>query len=95
MFIPQIRQAGEDGRLFGSVTTKDIAADIANEFKIELNKNQIILEKAIKFIGIYNATIFLHPKVSTSIKINVARSLDEAEEAKKALSKENKDTKEV
>lgn len=79
--IVLIRQAGEDGKLFGSVTAKDIANSINNVAKTKLTKGQIALHNIVKFIGIYKADVHLHPEVSVTVTVNVARSHDEAEAA--------------
>jgi len=73
-----IRQAGETGQLYGSVSTRDLAEAItAAGFSIE--RNQVALNQPIKTIGIHTVAIALHPEVSTNITVNVARSPDEAE----------------
>jgi large subunit ribosomal protein L9 len=73
-----IRQAGETGQLYGSVSTRDIAeTTIAGGFTIE--RRQVRLDKAIKSIGLHEVLINLHPEVEVPITMNVARSPDEAE----------------
>jgi large subunit ribosomal protein L9 len=73
-----IRQAGETGQLYGSVSTRDIAETAeAGGFTIE--RRQVRLDRAIKSIGLHPVAITLHPEVEVSITINVARSPDEAE----------------
>ncbi len=86
-FIVQIRQAGEDGRLFGAVTTKDVSEAIAHEFKLDIKRTQINLSASIKSTGIYNAIIALHPEVHITMRVVVARTTSEAEEAKKVANK--------
>jgi len=72
-----IRSAGETGQLYGSVTTRDIAAALDGEgFKVA--RSQIILLAPIKTIGLHKVEVVLHPEVSANIVINVARSEDEA-----------------
>ena len=72
-----IRSAGETGQLYGSVTTRDIAASLDGEgFKVA--RSQIILLAPIKTIGLHKVEVVLHPEVSANIVINVARSEDEA-----------------
>lgn len=75
-----IRQAGEDGRLFGSVTTKDIADAVAEKSKIAIVKAAVILENAIKYIGEYKIALQLHPEVSACVTLTVVRSEAEAAE---------------
>jgi large subunit ribosomal protein L9 len=73
-----VRSAGETGQLYGSVSTRDIADLLAAEgFKV--GRNEIELRQPIKAIGVHPISIALHPEVSVSINVNVARSPDEAE----------------
>ena len=73
-----IRQAGETGQLYGSVSTRDIAETLdADGFTIA--RNQVELKTPIKTIGLHEVTIALHPEVDVAVNINVARSADEAE----------------
>ncbi len=72
-----IRQASETGQLFGSVTTRDIAAMIA-DVGIEVTRNQIHLHAPIKMIGGHKVPVALHPEVEVTIAVNVARNEDEA-----------------
>lgn len=73
-----IRQASETGLLYGSVSTRDIAAT-ASEEGVSIDRTQVRLDKPIKTLGITSVRIRLHPEVDASIEINVARSLEEAE----------------
>lgn len=77
-----IRTAGEDDRLYGSVTTRDIANEISTD-KIKINKNQISLDNAIKYLGVYKVLVSLHSEVEVTVYVNVARSNTEAAEAEK------------
>ena len=73
-----IRTAGDTGQLYGSVSTRDIAETItAGGFT--LNRNQIVLDKPIKTLGLHEIKVQLHPEVGVKVKLNVARSADEAE----------------
>tara|TARA_B100000927_G_scaffold273001_1_gene251049 strand:- start:5331 stop:5999 length:669 start_codon:yes stop_codon:yes gene_type:complete len=74
-----IRQAGENGQLFGSVTTRDIANLLKNNGIDHINKNQVSLIEPIKALGIVDVKINLHAEASTTIKINIARTEEEAE----------------
>jgi len=74
-----IRQAGENGQLFGSVTTRDIANLLKNNGIDHINKNQVSLIEPIKALGIVDVKISLHAEASTTIKINIARTEEEAE----------------
>lgn len=73
-----IRQAGETGHLYGSVSTRDIAEAItAGGFSA--NRSQIVLATPIKSIGLHEVPIQLHPEVIAKVSVNVARSVAEAE----------------
>jgi len=73
-----IRQAGETGQLYGSVSTRDIA-QAATEQGFTLNRTQVNLNHPIKTIGLHTVILSLHPEVEITITVNVARSADEAE----------------
>ncbi len=73
-----IRTAGDTGQLYGSVSTRDIA-DVVTEGGFTINRNQVLLDKPIKTLGVGEARVALHPEVIVTVKINVARSQDEAE----------------
>lgn len=73
-----LRQASEGGQLFGSVSTRDIAA-LLKTGGADINRSQIVLNAPIKTIGQYKVPLALHPEVEVSITVTVARSADEAE----------------
>jgi large subunit ribosomal protein L9 len=73
-----IRQAGDTGQLYGSVSTRDIA-DVVKEGGFTVDRRQVVLEKPIKTLGIHAVKIALHPEVLVRVGINVARSQDEAD----------------
>jgi len=73
-----LRQAAEGGQLYGSVSTRDIAALLA-EAGFMVDRGQIELNAPIKLIGVHTVPVALHPEVSSKITVNVARSADEAE----------------
>lgn len=73
-----IRQAGDTGQLYGSVTSRDIAI-AAVEAGHEVSRGQVRLDQPIKTIGVYEIRIRLHPEVHLTVTVNVARSADEAE----------------
>jgi large subunit ribosomal protein L9 len=76
--IQLIRQASNTGQLYGSVSARDLAEALeAQGHKIA--KNQIVLDKPIKAIGMQDVRIALHPEVSVTIRVNVARSPEEAD----------------
>jgi large subunit ribosomal protein L9 len=73
-----IRQAGETGQLYGSVAGRDVAEAVQAEGgKIE--RSQVVLNTAIKTLGVHEVLVRLHAEVTATVKINVARSVDEAE----------------
>lgn len=73
-----IRQAGETGQLYGSVAGRDVAEAVQAEGgKVE--RSQVVLNTAIKTLGVHEVLVRLHPEVRATVKINVARSADEAE----------------
>ena len=73
-----IRQSSETGQLYGSVNTRDIA-DKFTAAGITVNRNQVSLDAPIKELGVFNIQIILHPEVSADVKVNVARTAEEAE----------------
>ncbi len=73
-----LRQAGDTGMLYGSVSTRDVA-DAVTAGGITLNRDQVRLDKAIKALGLHDVKIILHPEVRVGITLNVARTAEEAE----------------
>ncbi|WP_149539765.1 50S ribosomal protein L9 [Siccirubricoccus phaeus] len=73
-----IRQAGESGGLYGSVSPRDIA-DAAKEAGLSVARSQVLLPQPIKTLGVTTVNIELHPEVLLPIQVNVARSVEEAE----------------
>jgi large subunit ribosomal protein L9 len=73
-----IRQAGEAGGLYGSVSSRDIA-DATTAAGLTISRSQVILEQPIKSLGITRVKVSLHPEVTIDVAVNVARSLEEAE----------------
>ncbi len=75
--IVVIRQAGDSGQLYGSVTARDIAETLSEEgFKVD--RGQVAIDRPIKALGLSDVRIRLHPEVTVAITVNVARSADEA-----------------
>jgi large subunit ribosomal protein L9 len=73
-----IRQAGETGQLYGSVAGRDVAEAVQAEGgKVE--RSQVVLNTAIKTLGVHEVQVRLHAEVTATVKINIARSADEAE----------------
>lgn len=73
-----IRQAGDTGQLYGSVSTRDIA-ELISEGGFAIDRGQVLIERPIKNLGLQEMRIGLHPEVSVPVIINVARSEEEAE----------------
>jgi large subunit ribosomal protein L9 len=72
-----VRQAGETGHLYGSVTNRDLA-EVMDTAGFKVERSQIALNQPIKRIGLHEVVIALHPEVDSKVTINVARSEDEA-----------------
>jgi large subunit ribosomal protein L9 len=72
-----IRQAGDSGQLYGSVSGRDIAASVT-ESGITVDRSQIVLDRPIKALGIYDTRVVLHPEVSVTVTVNIARTEEEA-----------------
>lgn len=73
-----IRSASEMGALYGSVTTRDVA-DAATEGGFSVDRRQVAMDKPVKELGLHDIRVILHPEVSATVTINVARSVEEAE----------------
>jgi large subunit ribosomal protein L9 len=73
-----IRQAGDTGQLYGSVTTRDIV-EIVTAGGFSIDRRQVVLDKPIKTLGVHATRVALHPEVIVGISLNVARTEDEAE----------------
>jgi large subunit ribosomal protein L9 len=73
-----IRVAGDTGQLYGSVSNKDVS-DLVTTGGFSIHRNMVIIDKPIKTLGIHEVQVQLHPEVLCKVKINVARSEDEAE----------------
>ena len=76
--VQLIRQASNTGQLYGSVSARDIVDALAAE-GAHVTKSQVVLDRPIKAIGMYDVKIALHPEVSVTVKVNVARSPEEAD----------------
>jgi len=79
-----VRQAGESGQLYGSVSARDIA-EAVSEAGFTIEKRQVVLERPIKNLGLHSLRIVLHPEVSVGITANVAQSPEEAEMQAKGI----------
>ena len=73
-----IRQASNTGQLYGSVATRDLAEALTAD-GAHVTRNQVVLDKPIKALGVYSVKISLHPEVSVTVTVNIARSPEEAE----------------
>jgi large subunit ribosomal protein L9 len=80
-----IRQAGESGSLYGSVSARDIS-DATTAAGLSILRNQVVLDHPIKTLGLRTVRVSLHPEVSIPVVVNVARSLEEAEKQKRGES---------
>jgi large subunit ribosomal protein L9 len=73
-----IRQAGESGQLYGSVSGRDVA-DAVNAEGGKIDRSMVVLDKPIKTLGVHPVKVKLHAEVTITVNINIARSQDEAE----------------
>jgi len=73
-----IRQAGDTGQLYGSVSTRDIA-EVVTAGGFSIDRRQVVLDRPIKTLGLQPIRIALHPEVIVQVSLNIARSEDEAE----------------
>jgi large subunit ribosomal protein L9 len=76
--VTLIRQASNVGQLYGSVSARDLSDAMEAEGS-KITRSQIVLDRPIKTLGLHQVKVALHPEVSVTIKVNVARSPDEAE----------------
>ncbi|WP_142848702.1 50S ribosomal protein L9 [Telmatospirillum sp. J64-1] len=82
-----VRQAGEGGQLYGSVSARDLA-DVIKEAGFTVERNQVNLELPIKSLGQYQVRVSLHPEVAVTVSVTVARSQQEAERQAQAAQEE-------
>ena len=75
-----IRNAGDTGQLYGSVSARDIAESLEDK---GVKRNMVVLETPIKALGLHDVKVRLHPEVTVSVVVNVARTKDEAERQEK------------
>ena len=76
--VKLIRQASNTGQLYGSVSARDIVEALEAE-GAEVTKSQVVLDRPIKNIGVHDVKVALHPEVAVTVKVNVARSPEEAD----------------
>src|SRR5262252_8967024 len=79
-----IRQAGESGQLYGSVSARDIA-EAVTEAGFTIERHQVVLDRPIKALGLHSVRVMLHPEVSVTVRANVAQSAEEAEMQAKGI----------
>ena len=65
--------SGSDGRLYGSITTKDIAEELNKQYKIEIDKRKLSLSENIKAYGTYNVEVKVYPEISATLKVTVSQ----------------------
>ncbi len=73
-----VRQAGETGQLYGSVTARDIA-EVVTEAGFTVSRSQVMMDRPIKMLGLHPVRVALHPEVVVTVTVNVAKSTEEAE----------------
>lgn len=73
-----IRAAGESGQLYGSVSSRDLA-EAVTEAGVTILRTQVVLNRAIKTLGLHDVTVRLHPEVTVNVSVNIARTPEEAE----------------
>ena len=81
--VMMIRQAGDTGQLYGSVTARDLA-EAVTEAGFTVERSQVVLDKSIKMLGLHPIRVRLHPEVAVTVVANVARSEAEADAQAKA-----------
>lgn len=64
-------KTGESGKLFGSITSKDIAEELKKQHGIEIDKKKFVLDEAIKTAGEYNVEVKVYPEISGKLKVNI------------------------
>lgn len=78
-----VSNASEGGHLYGSVTTRDIAEAVTAQTKVEINRQMVLLNQAIKSIGLFDVTLAPHPEVRVTVNVNIARTEEEAKTQEK------------
>lgn len=73
-----VRQAGESGQLYGSVTARDLS-DAITAGGFQVNRAQVVIERPIKTTGVHTVRVSLHPEVSVAVRVSVAPTQDEAD----------------
>ena len=78
-----IRASSNSGQLYGSVAARDIAEAVTAKSGLSIGRSQVVIHDAFKTIGLFPVTIALHPEVKVEVKVNIARSIEEAAIQKK------------
>ncbi|MDF1585718.1 50S ribosomal protein L9 [Marinimicrococcus flavescens] len=73
-----LRQASESRHLYGSVSSRDIAAAFTDE-GVSIERAQVVLDQPLKMLGVHEVTVALHPEVEVTLVVNIARTVEEAE----------------
>jgi large subunit ribosomal protein L9 len=84
LMVVIVRQAGESGQLYGSVSARDIG-DAVTEAGFTIEKRQVVLDRPIKNLGLHQLKVVLHPEVSVTVTANVAQSAEEAQMQAKGI----------
>ena len=74
-----IRQAGETGQLYGSVSARDVSDAISASIGFSVHRNSVTMPQPIKTLGLHKTPVHLHPEVEAHVIVNVARSMEQAE----------------
>lgn len=77
MKVIMIRSAGDGGQLYGSVTARDIATGVTDG-GVTIDRSQVVMDHPIKMLGLHDMRVVLHPEVSVTVAVNVARTEEEA-----------------
>ncbi len=85
--VTVIKQAGDDGRLYGSVSTGEIAEELNKNVSEEITRKEVTLNTSIKFLGFYQAQIDLGESVVANVYVNVSRTESEAKEVEEKFNK--------
>ena len=88
--VIMVRQASDAGVLYGSVTTRDIASAVT-EAGVRLDRQQVVLDRAIKELGVHELLVRLHPEVSVAVKVAIAKSSEEGAALLKAQTETDSD----
>ena len=83
--VVMLRQAGETGQLYGSVSARDVS-DAITESGFTVERRQVVLDHAIKTLGLHSVKVALHPEVALIVTVNIAQSADEAAAQARGLS---------